>query len=477
MESVLAGPILFARGVVTSQLSLAALMITNAQADSPPSLRAMDDDLITPQPIWRDPERVIWRYDFSLPLQENAYYHCDTETININTNFSDDLRIAYVSCNGQEDSDFERPQNIRNALWADLATEHDNKPLHLLLHGGDQLYADEVWHCHPEFSAWRKLSSKQKYSEPLTNTMAQAALDFYFDRYLRIYTQTPIAYLLARVPSLMMWDDHDIFDGWGSLKPKFQNSPVAQGVFQTARTAFCLFQLGAHPDDLPAMCPLSNGVSLSWCADFPGFSVIAPDLRSERRPHRILGESGWQALQTMFADTENGKPVLLMSSVPIIGPRLSVLEALLHIIPKAQKYEDDLRDQWQSHAHRSEWQRLLKFIEQQALAHQQAITILSGEIHLATRGTFELDGKTVHQLVASGIAHSPPPKLFASILGMLARLGENPLPHRPTKLRPLPGHRSIYRACRNYLLLQRQDNVWTARWRLEDNGWTEALTL
>ena len=35
---------------------------------------------------------------------------------------------------------------------------------------------------------------------------------------------------------------------------------------------------------------------------------------------------------------------------------------MLRWVPGAQKYEDDLRDQWQSHAHREEWRRVLRDI-------------------------------------------------------------------------------------------------------------------
>ena len=49
----------------------------------------------------------------------------------------------------------------------------------------------------------------------------------------------------------MMWDDHDVFDGWGSWPPARQNCPVFRGVAAAARDAFALFQLAAQPDDLP----------------------------------------------------------------------------------------------------------------------------------------------------------------------------------------------------------------------------------
>ncbi|MCF6916433.1 hypothetical protein L4M18_29165, partial [Klebsiella pneumoniae] len=58
-------------------------------------------------------------------------------------------------------------------------------------------------------------------------------------------------------------------------------------------------------------------------------------------------------------DREPVARTMLLSSVPLLGPRLSLLETIMVAIPGMMKYEDDLRDQWQSRAHRTEWRRIL----------------------------------------------------------------------------------------------------------------------
>ena len=40
----------------------------------------------------------------------------------------------------------------------------------------------------------------------------------------------------------MTWDDHDIFDGWGSYPDTLQNCPVFQGCYQAALRFYLLFQ-------------------------------------------------------------------------------------------------------------------------------------------------------------------------------------------------------------------------------------------
>ena len=145
------------------------------------------------------------------------------------------------------------------------------------------------------------------------------------------------------------------------------------------------------------------------------------------------------------------------------------------MIPTMQKYEDDLRDQWQSRAHRDEWVRMLK----QVLKWRETapVTVLSGEIHLATRAEMGPDEMRVHQLVASGIAHRAPPQGYARSLGTLAGLGDAPVSGHPIRIHPLPGQKHRYTAERNYLELRRTGGTWHVVWHLEDSGDTEPMAL
>ena len=58
-----------------------------------------------------------------------------------------------------------------------------------------------------------------------------------------------MAAVFSTIPTLMMWDDHDIFDGWGSYDAELQNCAVYQGIFAAARDAFRLFQLQCAPNE------------------------------------------------------------------------------------------------------------------------------------------------------------------------------------------------------------------------------------
>lgn len=466
-----AGPFLLARGADASGARLAAVTATAADdSRPPPPLMPEDGVAVVPEALGTLAGTTLWRYDFALPARRQATYSLAGRSHGVATDLTGPLRVAFVACNGREEGDLDRDPRQRNLLWADLAEELDRAPVHLLLQGGDQVYADDIWQAHPDLDAWERASGKRRAGMPFPDDVKAAAERFYLERCLAVFTMDETAAVMARVPSLMMWDDHDIFDGWGSHDACTLDSPIGRGVFEAARAVFRMVQLG-----LPMTGPEET---LSWHVEVPGLGIVLPDLRSERRPDRVMGAAGWQAFEAALAALADRERLLVVSTVPALGPRLSLLEAVIGWVPHASKYDDDLRDQWQSRAHRDEWRRFLSAL----IAHSgrgPGVTVLSGEIHLATQGVMACGGgREIRQLVSSGISHPEPPAAWAAFLGLLARLGETPLPEHPIRLMPLPGCRGIYRAERNYLMLDRDAaGTWTARWRLEKTGWTPPLAL
>jgi len=437
----------------------------------------MGGEAVSPLRLSETENHIVWRYDFDLPENADAFYLFGNERYAVAADMKADVRIAYVSCNGHEREEDSFDPDVRNRMWSRLADEHDTAPFNLLLHGGDQLYADGVVRAHPTLACWADADSGQKAGFAFTDAERAAAENYLMHRYLVLYSQPQTARLLATVPSIMMWDDHDIFDGWGSLNAETLDSPVGRGLFEAAKRMFKLFQMGATDDHPGFDVTPEAGESMSVQIGFPDFDITAPDLRSERRPDRVMGQGGWTALTRMMRAPDAPRRRFVMSSVPLLGPRLSWLEALIGMAPNLRKYEDDLRDQWQSRAHRAEWQRCLRLLEETAERDNSALTVLSGEIHLATRAEMPMASGRLNQLVASGIAHPPPPQTYARSLGWLANLGESPLAGKPITLKPLPGQQRIYVAERNYLVLERRGPVWTAAWELEDSGRTPSLDI
>ncbi len=474
------GPILYMRGLADDGVRVVALLALPA-GRKPPALRPGDGDGAARAEVEavlsRDGFRVFL-YRFALPRDAATGYRLGDAWYPVDTHVSGDLRIAYASCNGQESGDRKRIVAKRDILWTRMRRQHEARPYQLLLHGGDQLYADETVAAEPAVHAWHRSGGHdhRRLDDAERAALIEGLQRGLFARYLELYSHPDFAWLAARVPSLAMWDDHDICDGWGSLPGAFLDSDIGQALFGVARAFFLLFQMGSAPDALPSVCLDPTGTSLAWRLRLPSLDIVAPDLRSERRPTRVMGEAGWEALDRALAEAAPGR-LLLMSSVPALGPRLSWIERLLRLIPTMQRHEDDLRDQWQSHAHRDEWRTFLKALIALHRKVGHRVTVLSGEIHLATRATLETPHGLLHQLVASGITHPAPPKAYARALGALARVGQTPVPGHPIRLRPLPGRRAIYVAQRNFLHLERRNGAWHACWELERDGTTPPLPL
>lgn len=464
-------PMLHLRHVRADHVCLAAVLVRRRGA-TPPDL-TLESGTVTPAAIGQNAGATLWRYDFVLPRQTGAQYRIEGREYRVTTNFDGDLSVAYTSCNGQEIGDLDRPVASRNALWRQLAERNDRAPIHLLLQGGDQIYADEVVEAHDLTRDWPDVT-RRKLDKAERDDL-RAALDrMFFLRYAHQSAQPGYAAVAARIPSLAMWDDHDICDGWGSLPSDLLDCDIGKCLFDAARAAFLMFQMGHAPDETPDIA-IGNG-HLSWRVDVPGATFLAPDLRSTRRPDRVMDARTWADLTPAVSGAPEGH-MFLLSSVPALGPRLSLLERTLQLTRRMEKYEDDLRDQWQSRAHRDEWRRFLTLLLDRHSIETTPVTVLSGEIHLATRGTMDCATGPLHQLVASGISHPAPPRAFARALGTLARFGESPLKGHAIRLRALPGRPGIYCAQRNYLMLSRKNDAWSAQWALEKTGLTPPLSL
>jgi hypothetical protein len=429
------GPVLLFRGLQEGRVQLAALFGRSEGAPRATLRSDLGEGVYTE--LFRQDGFRVGRVDFSLPCDAApACYTVDGREIEVHTRFHGDLKLAFASCNGQEHVDFDRPEAVRNAMWAQLGAEHRRAPFSLLLHGGGQIYADDDVRCHPLTQGWPQSLPREVTADQLLE-VERALRRAFVARYSRLYASAGVAGVCMRVPSLAMWDDHDICDGWGSLERSRTRSAIGQAVFRVAREMFLLFQHGATETDVPGLFADPDGAALGWHHRFPGFEIIAPDLRSERGRRQVMGPRGWAMLEALREGPAQ-EHVFLISSVPLLGPRLSLCLDVLE---------------------------------------RSSMTVLSGEIHLAAQARMKGRTRDLIQLIASGIAHDAPPQGYARALGLLAGLGEAPLKRHPIRIEPLPGQSQRYVAERNYLVLTRSSGEWSAEWELEQSGRTPPMSL
>ncbi len=449
------GPVLYVRNLTDAQYTLAAIVVT--PSGSPPSsLCVGHDDHVPPVMLYSRCGKAIWQYTFTVDLGStgpNLTYAIGQQTWPLCAPSLPRLRIAFTSCNGEVHDKLGAGDPLRNERWRHLAAEHAANPFHLLIQGGDQLYADDVWREVSALAAWQKLDEDAQQQADWTPEMAEAAADFYFDRYCQLWSQPDLAPLLASIPSLMIWDDHDIFDGWGSHAPGLQRCPVFQGLWSVAREFFALFQLGTVSKALPDMFGDPDGRHFGHAVILGEVGIILADLRAERTQDRVMGGLGWAWLQQTLKQMASCRQVLFISSMPVVHLDWSAPERVLTRMQWFRKYHDDIRDQWRSHGHLDEWQRLVTVLLDFAAHTHTQLTILSGEIHLGSLGLIERGDTRIYQLVSSGIVHHPPPAMVARLFGWWSRLPGAAPDATTVRLCPMPNLNTRFLAARNWLAL------------------------
>lgn len=386
---------------------------------------------------------TAWRFEWAVPqtnAAQQASYTIGGATYGFHVPAAGGMpSMGYASCNGFSDPKLMKSVRVPNAMWSRLGRLHNEQdkvdqqtfgPLHLLLLGGDQVYADAMWSVIPELKAWTTLPWDKRVKAKWTDTLQRKMEAYYSNLYLERWSQPEVAAMLATVPTVMMWDDHDIMDGWGSYPQDMHDSPIYQGLFAIARRAFALFQRHAlngvlPPSTLPGQSFHNSGLRIG------SLGLLVLDMRSERRPRagdvsaqggtlmpdQVLSPKSWTAVYDWLSRQEAAgdmKHLFVMSSIPVVHPSFELLEKLLGVLPGQQELEDDLRDHWTSPPHRAERLRMIHRLLQTG-ASGSRVTLLSGDVHVAALGVIESsraglrpNAGVINQLTSSAVVHPSP---------------------------------------------------------------------
>jgi hypothetical protein len=500
MASLL-GPVLQFLGIQDRQWCLSLLVVTDSA--TPPTLQSVAATIPFGLLYTLQSGASVWRGGLAVPLGAAAQrvgYSVDAQSQVLYVPAEGESpRMAYASCNGFSSPGLKKGVADVNGLWKRLLRLHNGGeringrsfgPYHVLLQGGDQVYSDAFWQdsaC-PDIAAWGQGTRDLRRHAPWTPAMQTQVTAFFEGLYLGNWADPDVAPVLASLPSVMMWDDHDIFDGWGSYPLEDHDCPVYQGVFAIAKTFFALFQrhslVGAPPP-----CTLTGQSAFSAGYRMGNVGLLALDMRSERSPERqsggnlqsaqVLSEASWLAAYQWLEAQKDLKHLVLMSSIPVVHPSFELLEKMLGVLPGQQELEDDLRDHWTSAAHRAERLRLIRRLFAFSQDTACRVTLVSGDVHVAALGVLESrrdstdsNAQVINQVTSSGIVHTPPVAMARYFLeqaclqvetvdrGITAAMYEF-----PTTSRRLIG-------ARNFLTLE-PDDADNPQQRLWVNWWVE----
>ncbi|CAO3662981.1 unnamed protein product [Rhizopus stolonifer] len=413
----------------------------------------------------------FWRYDVRLPMTDHDQIVTYSTALNNWASphfefhlpsFYQSMRFMFYSCNGFSDI----PQEIKDKfgekeapLWQDVLDRHDVMPFHVLLGGGDQLYQDRL--IKENFmKPWvEEKNPSKRLAMQLSQEMRDGFEDFYFWNYCKNFgfKENPVvAKAFATIPSMNMWDDHDIIDGYGSYPSDMQNADCFKVLFANACRFYYLFQQHTTVERAPdhglvrGTLPTCNHIISTLGPDI-GF--VSLDCRGERTKHDVCNpvtyDGVFQAINTMMPSTV--KHLMILTGVPLIYPRLTLFENIMDgaagfnlatlvgktgalgdiISGQLNKWNgdpellDDMNDHWTAGNHEVERRKFIERLQQYAREKSVRVSFLGGDVHCCGAGKLyskdmkekeEGDPYFMVQIISSAIVNVPPPQALLTIL-------------------------------------------------------------
>ena len=495
------GPVLKFLGCVDESWHLSVLIVVDTN-DSAPSLVISKQAVAAPIKLGdlNYTKTTAWRWECKIPLKASAQtveYQVNGASFSLQIPAKNKMpAITYASCNGFSDPKLMKQVTSKNALWSRMSRLHKGEdtirgrrfgPWNLLLMGGDQVYSDSMWQVVPELKAWVNLDWPQRKTRAFNQIMRAQVERFFENLYMSRWSQPEVSAALANIPSLMMWDDHDIFDGWGSYPFEQHYCPVYQGIFEVAKTYFQLFQQQSIGSPAPANLPDQPAFNQAY--NLGDLGILVLDMRSERQPHspdgindnytpdQVMSEKSWNAVYK-WLDAQSCKHLLVMSSIPVVHPTFGLLEKMLGFLPGQQELEDDLRDHWTSQPHLQERLRMVHRLLRFSADKKCRVTILSGDVHVAAVGVIESDrndvlpnARVINQLTSSGIVHPAPPAMVRYFLEQACKNVETIDRGVTAAMYEFPATTRRLIGARNFLTIEPddKDRLW-ANWWVENEA-------
>lgn len=275
----------------------------------------------------------FWRYDVRVDLtEEERAVDYDVEFAGKKESHrfwvqkkGEPFHWGYTSCNGISGSIAEDHYSRKDPtyLWRDVLAVHGTFPLHVMVGGGDQVYSDPVWK-EDVFEAWSAMPSlEEKIGAAWTEEHEGAAVKFYLENYLESYMMDDVRMAYASIPSVMMWDDHDIWDGYGSYDPELQCCEVFQGLFAVAKRFFLLFQHHTTEEFAKESAEYIDPAEGFHAVKYfgPQVAALSIDMRTKRSKARILPKTTYVLLEkALLSMPESVTHVVALSGVPVVFP-------------------------------------------------------------------------------------------------------------------------------------------------------------
>ena len=305
-------------------------------------------------------------------------------------------------------------------LGASLRRHGDE--IDLVIAGGDQCYTDGV----PTLDIWRFLNRRMRRDRETLLPDEESMLSWYRDIYRGYWGFQSVQEVFDSFPTYMIWDDHEIGDGWGSYYARddgagdvvdrmlpareekgltrAEGRELAERMFRTARRAYLEYEHSHNP-------PTGEGV-FDYSFRRGGCAYYVLDGRGQRdvnrESFRILGREQFDRFDGWAGGLDPGETAFLfvVSAVPVLHTRAGLVSADERWLMEHAGLDDDLRDSWEHELHDEERRALLQVLFR-AAAKGIRVCVLSGDVHVSAVFSIEDgEGNHIYQLTSSAITYN-----------------------------------------------------------------------
>jgi hypothetical protein len=380
-------------------------------------------------------DKIIWEIDWGDKKTDGSFYIARRDQ---------KWRGGFFSCNG---FDAYVPEQVVSNLtysnvWNHLLSIHEETPLHLLLWGGDQNYIDFIFEDVPFLRAWINMEWNEKWTTDFRDDLKEQVEQYHFNTYAENWDRrSEVKKGLSSIPSLMIWDDHDIFDGAGSYPPLIHNSPMMMGLFGAAQKMRLLFQHHTTAEKAREHQLFGYQGYNFFARCGRSLAIVGTDGRTERDAKIIHHEKTWDMIfDKLENNLEDIEHLIVLFPVPFSFIRVHIAESIFeHLKNLPNKLRrgplikrtnsifnlpelyDDLLDEWTHKDHIEERNRALFRFQQIAEEKKVRITFFSGDVHCCGLSRFQTkerhrpppinDSKLMYQIISSAIVNMPPSKM------------------------------------------------------------------
>lgn len=303
-------------------------------------------------------------------------------------------------------------------MWDRFGDELEQRDGDFILGVGDQVYVDgnsnvSIWE-------WLKKIRKDFVREVKPEDRVEVMRSWYRDIYRGYWGHRQLRRVLSRFPTYMMWDDHEILDGWGSYDAKEKKNlldswwdwdnddeklSLLNQMYEAAKLTYFEYE-HSHNPSTPADhfdYPFTWGTAAFYVLDMRGQRDYTRETND-----RILGKAQMQRFKDWLgSDTvKNAESIFVVSPVPVVHARSFVVN-YLDVLGVA----DDMRDEWEHESNWVERDVLLDAAFAAAKANGKSLYVLSGDVHIGA--AFRMTHKkypdtSVYQLTSSAITYDLP---------------------------------------------------------------------